>query len=182
MSTTPFYNLDLFSVVNYSLLVISLNPDYVPDNHKIPMEPFYMNHLMGKLCLLSLLFLSVSIYVSPALCREVKIEVPSETASQSEKSTFSLGQWLVSIYSNHISAVDADRCPSSPSCSSFCEKAIKKHGFFIGWMMTVDRLIHEGSEETEVSPMIFSDGKWMIYDPVENNDFWWYPKERKNND
>ena len=139
-----------------------------------------MNRLMGTLRLLSFLFLSVSIYVSPALCREDKIQGQSDTASQVEKSTFNLGQWLVSIYSNHISAVDADRCPSRPSCSSYCEKAIKKHGFFIGWMMTVDRLIHEGSEETKVSPMVFSEGKWLIYDPVENNDFWWYHKERKN--
>ena len=40
--------------------------------------------------------------------------------------------------------------------------------------MTVDRLIHEGKEETEVSPMVYAHGKWKIYDPVENNDFWWH--------
>ena len=41
--------------------------------------------------------------------------------------------------------------------------------------MTVDRLIHEGSEETKVSPVVLVDGQYKILDPVENNDFWWYP-------
>ena len=49
----------------------------------------------------------------------------------------------------------------------------------MGWMMTVDRLIHEGREETEVSPFIHSEGKWKIHDPVENNDFWWYSGKGK---
>jgi len=142
----------------------------------------YMNRLMGILVFLSFSFLSVSIYDSPAMCREDEIYGQSDTASQEEKSAINPGLWLVSIFRNHISAVDADRCPSIPSCSSYCEKAIKKHGFFIGWVMTVDRLIHEGREETKVSPMVFSDGKWKIYDPVENNDFWWYHRERKHHE
>ena len=45
--------------------------------------------------------------------------------------------------------------------------------------MTVDRLIHEGSEELSVSPRIYSEGQWKIYDPVENNDFWWSSQDRK---
>jgi len=44
--------------------------------------------------------------------------------------------------------------------------------------MTVDRLIHEGNEETSVSPLIYSKGEWKILDPVENNDFWWYHKDK----
>jgi hypothetical protein len=89
------------------------------------------------------------------------------------------GAWLVSFYGKHISAVDGDRCPSVPTCSAYAARAFKKHGFFIGWMMTVDRLIHEGKEETEVSPIVFSGGKWKIYDPVENNDFWWHAPSRQ---
>jgi hypothetical protein len=45
--------------------------------------------------------------------------------------------------------------------------------------MTVDRLIHEGNEETKVSPVVFSGGKKKIYDPVENNDFWWHRAEKQ---
>jgi len=104
------------------------------------------------------------------------------TAGTERRAGFSFGGWLVSIYRDHISAVDADRCPSLPSCSSYSIKAIKKHGFVIGWMMTVDRLIHEGSEEAVVSPVVFSKGKWKIYDPVKNNDFWWYKQSGKSHE
>jgi len=83
------------------------------------------------------------------------------------------GAWLVSIFRDYISAVDGDRCPSFPSCSSFSVQAFNKHGFVMGWLMTVDRLIHEGKEETEVSPFVYVNGRLSIYDPVENNDFWW---------
>ena len=45
--------------------------------------------------------------------------------------------------------------------------------------MTVDRLIHEGSEERKVSPVVMVDGIKKIYDPVENNDFWWHKKSKE---
>ena len=81
--------------------------------------------------------------------------------------------WLVDLYRDHISPLDGDRCPSLPTCSSYSVQAMEKHGLFIGWMMTVDRLIHEGQEETKVSPVVYYEGKWRIFDPVHNNDFWW---------
>lgn len=87
---------------------------------------------------------------------------------------FSPALWLVNIYREHISPIDGDRCPSLPPCSTYCFQAVRKHGFLMGWMMTVDRLLHEGKEETNVSPVVYSDGKWKIFDPVQNNDFWWY--------
>ena len=87
---------------------------------------------------------------------------------------FNPALWLVNLYREHVSPVDGDRCPSLPTCSSYSVQAMEKHGFFLGWMMTVDRLIHEGQEETKVSPVVFSEGKWRIFDPVWNNDFWWH--------
>jgi hypothetical protein len=91
-----------------------------------------------------------------------------------ETGGFNPALWLVNLYREHVSPIDGDRCPSLPSCSSYSFQAIEKHGFFIGWMMTVDRLLHEGQEEKRVSPVVFSEGKWKIFDPVWNNDFWWY--------
>ncbi|MBW2000179.1 MAG: membrane protein insertion efficiency factor YidD [Deltaproteobacteria bacterium] len=78
-----------------------------------------------------------------------------------------------------ISPLDGSRCPSYPSCSSYSLQAFEKHGFFMGWIMTVDRLIHEGEEEKKVSPVVYHRGRWKIYDPVENNDFWWYTGDKK---
>ena len=103
----------------------------------------------------------------------------SDAVSKQEKSGFNLGAAIVSIFRDHISAVDGDRCPSIPTCSSYGVQAFEKHGFFVGWMMTFDRLMHEGKEEQTVSPLVFSNGKWKIYDPLENNDFWWYPPKKE---
>ncbi|MBW2027835.1 MAG: membrane protein insertion efficiency factor YidD [Deltaproteobacteria bacterium] len=89
---------------------------------------------------------------------------------------------IASFYRDHISPVDGSSCPSYPSCSSYSIEAFKKHGFFVGWMMTVDRLIHEGKDEQKVSSVVYQGGKWRIYDPVENNDFWWYPGDDKHQD
>ncbi len=103
------------------------------------------------------------------------------SASTDKKTSVNPAAWIVSFYRKHISRVDGDRCPSYPSCATYSLKALKKHGLVMGWLMTVDRLIHEGSEELKVSPMIFHNGKMKIYDPVENNDFWWYhPDEEKS--
>jgi hypothetical protein len=101
---------------------------------------------------------------------------------RSEPSRANPGVWLMNIYRDHISPVDGDRCPSVPSCSSYALQAFKKHGFFMGWLMTVDRLIHEGEEERSVSPLTFSNGTWKSYDPVENNDFWWFHRDRKRDE
>ncbi len=93
-----------------------------------------------------------------------------------------VAQRFLSFYRNHISAVDGDRCPSYPSCASYSADAFRKHGLVMGWLMTVDRLIHEGREEAAVSPRVRSDGTWKIYDPVENNDFWWYRPEQSGHE
>lgn len=128
-----------------------------------------MKRLIKIIVFLILPFSLVAIYDSPCMPGE------DETAN---KSGFNLGMWLISIYRGHISPVDGSRCPSIPSCSSYSAMAFKKHGFLIGWIMTVDRLIHEGNGETSVSPLIYSKGEWKILDPVENNDFWWYHKDK----
>jgi hypothetical protein len=72
-----------------------------------------------------------------------------------------------------VSAVDGDRCHMFPTCSEYSIQAIKKHGFFVGFIMTFDRLIHE-NDELILSPVILSGAEYRIYDPVSNNDFWWY--------
>ena len=84
----------------------------------------------------------------------------------------SVGTWLVSLFRDHISAVDGDRCPSIPTCSSYSVRAFEKHGFVMGWLMTVDRLIHEADEGSH-APLVRSGGRLKIHDPVEANDFWW---------
>jgi hypothetical protein len=123
--------------------------------------------LLGSFCL----------FVLSAYGEEAAKESPGETVSREEG--FNVGAGLVSFFRDHLSAVDSDRCPSYPTCSSYSVEAFRKHGFLMGWLMTVDRLIHEGREETTVSPLVYSEGQWKIYDPVQNNDFWWHQPEKR---
>ncbi|MBT6504296.1 MAG: membrane protein insertion efficiency factor YidD [Deltaproteobacteria bacterium] len=103
----------------------------------------------------------------------------SQRDDHKNHSETNIGVWLASFFSKHISAVDGDRCPSEPTCSSYSVQAFKKHGLVMGWLMTVDRLIHEGDEWT-VSPVKNRNGKGKIIDPIENNDFWWYSDKSKS--
>jgi len=110
-------------------------------------------------------------------------KAPAEPASPHDETVgFNPALWLVNLYREHISPIDGDRCPSLPTCSSYSLQAMEKHGFFFGWMMTVDRLLHEGKEETKVSPVIYFEGNWRIFDPVQNNDFWWYHPATRHDD
>lgn len=74
---------------------------------------------------------------------------------------------------NHLSAVRYGECPMYPSDSEYSLQSIQKHGMLAGWIMTMDRLMRCGRDETKLSPEVFINGKWKTNDPVEQNDFWW---------
>jgi hypothetical protein len=82
-------------------------------------------------------------------------------------------KYLVRFYRDNISPIDGKECPMHPSCSRYSIECFEKHGLIIGWMMTCDRLFHE-ADEMEQAPMVLVNGYYRFYDPVENNDFWWY--------
>jgi putative component of membrane protein insertase Oxa1/YidC/SpoIIIJ protein YidD len=65
------------------------------------------------------------------------------------------------------------RCSYYPSCSNYALLAIRKHGAVLGSIMTFDRLQHEANE-VRYSPLIVTGGEIKGYDPLENNDYWWY--------
>jgi len=81
---------------------------------------------------------------------------------------------LIEAYSKYISPIDGKDCPMYPSCSKYSVQCFKNHGFFIGLMITCDRLFRCGRDELRLSPQIIVNGKFKCYDPLENNDFWWY--------
>jgi len=85
------------------------------------------------------------------------------------------GGKLLNFYQTVISGTDGDRCGMSPSCSSYAARAFKKHGFFLGWIMSCDRLIRCGRDETHRSSHIRSGNRILTVDTLEDNDFWWYP-------
>ena len=59
----------------------------------------------------------------------------------------------IKMYQKYISPVRGSQCTKYSSCSEYSVRAIKKYGFFISIMMTVDRLVHE-SDESDYAPLV----------------------------
>ena len=120
---------------------------------------------------------SVLLY-SGVLCLILSCAYSNEGKRDAEN-VLSPGSFIFRLYEDgldHLSAVRAGECPMYPSCSSYSKQVMVKHGVAVGWVMTADRLMRCGRDEMELSPLIYVDGKWKYYDPVERNDFWWSKK------
>jgi hypothetical protein len=79
----------------------------------------------------------------------------------------------VLFYQHYLSHQWGQTCAYYPSCSNYALLAIRKYGAVLGTVITFDRLQHEANEGRTSRP-ILTDGQTKIYDPLENNDFWWY--------
>ena len=75
---------------------------------------------------------------------------------------------------NHLGAVKEGTCPMHPSCSAYAKEAIDRHGPLTGSIMSFDRLIRCGRDETEIATEIYINNRWRYHDPVRHNDFWWH--------
>ncbi|SDT84613.1 Haemolytic domain-containing protein [Desulfobacula phenolica] len=106
----------------------------------------------------------------------VLILIPASFAFSMETASLNHIPGLIGFYQVYISPVDGDRCPMVPSCSTYIKNSVKKHGVFMGWIMGMDRLVRCGRDEVKTSSPLWINGKKYIYDPVENNDFWWSNK------
>jgi putative component of membrane protein insertase Oxa1/YidC/SpoIIIJ protein YidD len=111
--------------------------------------PFTPLRSLGRILLLSLLF-SNCLNDSAGICREAGSSASDRDRLQASvrenREGLNIGACLASIFREHISAVDGDRRPSLPSSFSYSGLAIKRHGFFMGWVMTVHRLTHQGDK------------------------------------
>jgi hypothetical protein len=83
----------------------------------------------------------------------------------------------VLFYQRFLGPSWGQRCSYYPSCSNYALLAIRKHGAVAGSVMAFDRLQHE-SDEARTSPPIIVGGEIKVYDPLENNDYWWYTERR----
>ena len=82
------------------------------------------------------------------------------------------GLLAIKFYQKYISGIDGDRCSMYPSCSHYSAQAIRKHGWFKGWIMTSDRLIRCGRDESKFSAPVMVNGRQHTYDPIDRNDLW----------
>lgn len=72
-----------------------------------------------------------------------------------------------------ISRADGERCPMYPTCSHYARQAFAEKGALMGWVLTFDRLLRCGRDETRLAPPINVYGVRHSYDPLEANTFWW---------
>lgn len=129
--------------------------------------------LMVATCLALCLLIAPSVSASALRGPWVK-DRPQSNSKQHVVSPLNPLGALVGLYRSNISPIDGKNCPMYPSCSEYSIRCFKKHGFFVGWMMTCDRLFRCGRDEIRLSPYIMIHGEPRCYDPPENNDFWWY--------
>jgi putative membrane protein insertion efficiency factor len=94
---------------------------------------------------------------------------PSEIGPNSESS---LLFFPISFYQKIVSPAVGNRCRMSPSCSAYSREAFQTHGFFLGWIMTCDRLMRCGRDETHLSPGVWAPEGRLTQDSLSGNDFW----------
>jgi putative membrane protein insertion efficiency factor len=84
------------------------------------------------------------------------------------------GIQLISFFQTVVSPVDGASCDFYPTCSAYAKQALQKHGLFIGLVMASERLcrIHSPAGYEPIEKF----GAYYYYDPVENNDFWFYKR------
>ena len=84
------------------------------------------------------------------------------------------GILLISFFQTVVSPVDGASCDFYPTCSAYAKQAIQKHGLFIGLVMASERLcrLHSPAGYEPIEKF----GAYYYYDPVENNDFWFYKR------
>jgi putative component of membrane protein insertase Oxa1/YidC/SpoIIIJ protein YidD len=79
----------------------------------------------------------------------------------------------LTLYQATVSKADGQRCPMYPSCSHYAAQAVERHGKILGWLLTGDRLLRCGHDETRRVPKVMVNGNQRAYDPLEANTFWW---------
>jgi len=123
---------------------------------------FFLIIFLLVICIIIIQHVSLPI----GFCQSFGVE--KHSPDQRENKIGSVSYFLY-FYQRFISVFDGDRCPMSPSCSAYSIQCFRKHGFFWGWILTCDRLLHE-PDEIGRAPLIFSNGRIRYYDPVEEND------------
>ena len=79
----------------------------------------------------------------------------------------------LTFFQRVISKADGNRCPMYPSCSHYAATAFQQHNPLTAWILTCDRLLRCGHDETRLAPRVYVAGQPHAYDPVEANTFWW---------
>ena len=75
---------------------------------------------------------------------------------------------FLGFYQTWISSFDGPKCPMHPTCSAYAANSFKRYGFWIGLLLTTDRLIHEGGN-VDLFHRHRVGGIPRFVDPIERN-------------
>ena len=98
---------------------------------------------------------------------------PQETSRPALNTPTLVFRAYIRFFQQVISPVDGARSNMYPTGSAYARQAFAKHGALGGFVLSVERLMHEGNEGQR-APRIRKYGLWRIHDPVEANDWWWH--------
>lgn len=115
-----------------------------------------------------LVFLAWSILVTAPAIADTPIP-----AGPAESRSVTRGVSPLTRLQQFISRADGDRCPMYPSCSHYARTAFAEKGILMGWVLTSDRLLRCGRDETRLAPPVNVHGGRHTYDPLAANIFWW---------
>jgi len=82
-----------------------------------------------------------------------------------------VAQALIWGYQHILSPVDGATCGFHPTCSAYGMQAVGKHGWLLGSLMALERIVRNHRAE-RTYPLVRVHGIVRLHDPVEDNDFW----------
>lgn len=126
----------------------------------------FIDYLPGRR---HLLFLLLIVLFLPCAAMGAESEAKTADPKQSRKQS----SVPIRFFQKTLSRADGNRCPMYPSCSHYALEAFSKHNFFSAWVMTSDRLLRCGHDETRLSKKVRVGDRVKSYDPLRANTFWW---------
>lgn len=112
----------------------------------------------------------------PESCLIQQKPEPDHTDNVPEHFTSVICRCSMVFYSNVLRPVISSGCPCYPSCSEYMAQAILEYGFPAGLVLGLERLLHEYGE-FHYGITIHTSRGLRLYDPIENNTFWWRSKQ-----
>lgn len=138
---------------------------------------YFVFHILLTICFFAIFLFNFSPVCASSFKEPWDLDSSKKISQNHENRGFNPLRTFVEFYRTYISPIDGKDCSMYPSCSEYSIQSFKKHGLFIGWAMTCDRLYRCGRDELRLSPTIIINGEFRCYDPLEANDFWWYDGE-----
>lgn len=96
---------------------------------------------------------------------DLHYQQPSQQTSSSLSPPAQAMETLIWFHQNIISPVDGPRSHYRPSSSSYMMQAIRKHGFFKGYIMGCDRLLRENDDPWVYRTAIIDGKIWKTDNP-----------------